>query len=50
MRDQASEHLDRAVALVDGLGPTRSRAEVLVDLANYLSMARDHARTIAAAT
>ena len=50
MRHQASEHLDRAVALVDGLGPTRSRAEVLVDLANYLSLARDHARTIAAAT
>jgi class 3 adenylate cyclase/tetratricopeptide (TPR) repeat protein len=50
MRHRASEHLDRAVALVDGLGPTRSRAEVLVDLANYLSLARDHARTIAAAT
>jgi class 3 adenylate cyclase/tetratricopeptide (TPR) repeat protein len=49
MRHRAFEHLDRAVALVDGLGPTRSRAEVLVDLANYLSLARDHARTIAAA-
>jgi class 3 adenylate cyclase/tetratricopeptide (TPR) repeat protein len=49
-RHQAFEHLDRAVALVDGLGATRSRAEVLVDLANYLSMAREHERTIAAAT
>jgi class 3 adenylate cyclase/tetratricopeptide (TPR) repeat protein len=50
LRHRVFEHLDRAVALVDGLGPTRSRAEVLVDLANYLSMAREHERTIAAAT
>jgi class 3 adenylate cyclase/tetratricopeptide (TPR) repeat protein len=49
-RDGVFEHLDRAVALVDELGATRSRAEVLVDLANYLSMATEHERTIAAAT
>jgi class 3 adenylate cyclase/tetratricopeptide (TPR) repeat protein len=49
-RDGVFEHIGRALELVDGLGPTRSRAEVLVDLANYLSMAREHQRTIAAAT
>jgi class 3 adenylate cyclase/tetratricopeptide (TPR) repeat protein len=49
-RDQVAGHLDRAVALVEGLGPTRSKAEVLVDLANYLSIAREDERTIAAAT
>jgi class 3 adenylate cyclase/tetratricopeptide (TPR) repeat protein len=49
-RDGVFEHIGRALELVDELGPTRSRAEVLVDLANYLSMAREHDRTIAAAT
>ncbi len=49
-RDGVFEHIGRALELVDELGPTRSRAEVLVDLANYLSMAREHQRTIAAAT
>jgi tetratricopeptide (TPR) repeat protein len=47
--DLVWQHLDRAVALVRELGPTPSKAEVLVDLANYLSMARDHERTIATA-
>ena len=50
LRDVVFEHLERAIALVDGLGPTSARAEVFADLANYLSMARDHDRTIAAAT
>jgi class 3 adenylate cyclase/tetratricopeptide (TPR) repeat protein len=49
-RDQYFEHLDHAAALVNDLGPSRSKAEVLVDLANHLAMARDHERTIAAAT
>ena len=49
-RDRVSEHLDRAVALVAGVGPTRSKAEVLVDLANHLVVARDDERAIAAAT
>jgi class 3 adenylate cyclase/tetratricopeptide (TPR) repeat protein len=49
-RDQYQEHLESAVALVEGLGPTRSKAEVLVDYANYLSFTCDHDRTTAAAT
>ena len=49
-RDQVAEHLDRVVGLVETLGPTRSKAEVLVDLANYLSIATEHERTITAAT
>jgi class 3 adenylate cyclase/tetratricopeptide (TPR) repeat protein len=49
-RDGVFDHIGRALELVDGLGPSRSRAEVLVDLANYLSMAREHEQTIAAAT
>jgi tetratricopeptide (TPR) repeat protein len=49
-RDQYHEHLESAVGLVNGLGPTRSKAEVLVDYANYLSIACDHDRTTAAAT
>jgi class 3 adenylate cyclase/tetratricopeptide (TPR) repeat protein len=49
-RDRLAEHLDRAVALVDALGPSRSKAEVLVDLANHLAIAREDERAIAAAT
>jgi tetratricopeptide (TPR) repeat protein len=49
-RDQVARHLERAVALVDGLGPTRSKAEVLVSHANYLSIAREHERAIATAS
>jgi class 3 adenylate cyclase/tetratricopeptide (TPR) repeat protein len=49
-RDLVAGHLDRAVALISGLGPSRSKAEVLVDLANYLSIAREDERAIAAAT
>jgi class 3 adenylate cyclase/tetratricopeptide (TPR) repeat protein len=49
-RDRLAEHLDRAVALVAGLGPSQSKAEVLVDLANYLAIAREDERAIAAAT
>jgi class 3 adenylate cyclase/tetratricopeptide (TPR) repeat protein len=49
-RDRVFEHLERAIALVEDMGPTRARAEVYADLANYLSMARDHERTIAAAS
>jgi class 3 adenylate cyclase len=49
-RDQYFGHLDQAAALVSDLGPSRAKAEVLVDLANHLAMARDHERTIAAAT
>jgi tetratricopeptide (TPR) repeat protein len=48
-RDRLAEHLDRAVALVDALGPSRSKAEVLVDLANHLAIAREDERAIAAA-
>jgi predicted ATPase/class 3 adenylate cyclase len=49
-RDRLAEHLDRAVALVEGLGPSQAKAEVLVDLANYLAIAREDERAIAAAT
>ena len=49
-RDQYFGHLDRAAALVSDLGPSRAKAEVLVDLANHLAMARNHERTIAEAT
>ena len=49
-RERVAEHLERAVRLVEELGPTPSKAEVLVDLANYLSIAREHERAIAAAT
>jgi class 3 adenylate cyclase/tetratricopeptide (TPR) repeat protein len=49
-RERVAEHLDRAVHLVEDLGPMPSKADVLVDLANYLSIAREHERAIAAAT
>jgi class 3 adenylate cyclase/tetratricopeptide (TPR) repeat protein len=49
-RDRLAEHLDRAVGLVEGLGPSRAKAEVLVDLANHLAIAREDERAIAAAT
>jgi class 3 adenylate cyclase/tetratricopeptide (TPR) repeat protein len=49
-RDRLAEHLDRAVALVEPLGPSQSKAEVLVDLANHLSIAREHEQATAAAT
>jgi class 3 adenylate cyclase/tetratricopeptide (TPR) repeat protein len=49
-RERLAEHLDRAVALVEGLGSSRSKAEVLVDLANHLSIAREHEQATAAAT
>ena len=45
-----SEHLDRAAELVTGLGPSRSKAEVLVDLANSLALATERDRSLAAAT
>jgi tetratricopeptide (TPR) repeat protein len=41
-------HMDRAMTLVDGLGRSASKAEVLVDLAIMLSLERDHERTLAA--
>lgn len=47
---EVDEHLNHAVLLVDGLEPTRAKGEVLVDLANYLSMACDHERTVSTAT
>ena len=50
LRDQYFAHLDEAAALVSDLGPSRAKAEVLVDLANHLAMARNHERTIATAT
>jgi class 3 adenylate cyclase/tetratricopeptide (TPR) repeat protein len=49
-RDRLAEHLDRAVSLVDALGPSQSKAEVLVDMANHLVIAREDERAIAAAT
>jgi class 3 adenylate cyclase/tetratricopeptide (TPR) repeat protein len=49
-RERLAEHLDRAVALVDPLGPSQSKAEVLVDYANHLAIAREDERAIAAAT
>ena len=49
-RERLAEHLDRAVALVDALGPSQSKAEVLVDMANHLAIARDDERAMAAAT
>ena len=47
---EMTEHIDRAVALVADVGPTRSRLEVLVDLANILSSTRDHERTLEVAS
>jgi class 3 adenylate cyclase/tetratricopeptide (TPR) repeat protein len=47
--DLFSEHLDRAASLVDSLGPSRAKAEVLVDVANRQSMGGQHDKTIAAA-
>jgi tetratricopeptide (TPR) repeat protein len=47
--DRFSEHLHRAAGLVDGLGPSRSKAEVLVDVATHQSVAGQHDRAIAAA-
>jgi tetratricopeptide (TPR) repeat protein len=49
-REEVAGHLERAAALVANLGPTRSKAEVLVDLANHLAIARDDERAIATAT
>jgi class 3 adenylate cyclase len=48
--DQVRQHLDRTVVLVEGLDPSQSKAEVLVDLANYFSLTREHGLTIGAAT
>jgi class 3 adenylate cyclase/tetratricopeptide (TPR) repeat protein len=47
---EMTEHIDRAVALVADVGPTRSRLEVLVDLANILSSTRDHDRALQVAS
>lgn len=49
-REEVAGHLERAAALVADLGPTRSKAEVLVDLANHLAIARDDERAIRVAT
>jgi class 3 adenylate cyclase len=48
-RAELEAHLDRAVALVRDSGPSASKAEVLVDVANMRSMARQHEQTVAAA-
>ncbi len=47
-RDAVSQHCERAAALVAGLGPSRSKAEVFVDLANYLALATERDRALAA--
>jgi class 3 adenylate cyclase/tetratricopeptide (TPR) repeat protein len=49
-REEVAGHLERAAALVADLGPTGSKAEVLVDLANHLAIAREDERAIAVAT
>jgi class 3 adenylate cyclase len=49
-REQVQQHLDRTVVLVESLEASQSKAEVLVDLANYFSLAREHDKTIGAAT
>jgi class 3 adenylate cyclase/tetratricopeptide (TPR) repeat protein len=49
-RDLVAEHLERAVGLVEGLGPTRSKADVLVGMATHLSTATEHERTIVVAS
>jgi class 3 adenylate cyclase/tetratricopeptide (TPR) repeat protein len=43
------EHAHRALALVEGLGASRSRIEVLLDLAVFLSLASEQERAIALA-
>jgi tetratricopeptide (TPR) repeat protein len=48
--EAVTTHIERAVALVADEGPTRSRLEVLVDLANILSSAREHERTLVVAS
>ena len=47
-RDELDAHLDRAMALVGASGPSASKAEVLVDVANIRSMARQHEQTVVA--
>jgi class 3 adenylate cyclase len=47
-REEELQHLERAEAMVEGLGPSRSKAQVLADLANSFSRARAHARTMSA--
>jgi class 3 adenylate cyclase/tetratricopeptide (TPR) repeat protein len=49
-REGVAEHLNRAADLVAALGPTRSKADVLIDVANWLALAREHDQTIAVAT
>jgi class 3 adenylate cyclase len=48
-RDGASAHLECAAELVGGLGPSRAKADVLLDLATHLSTATEHERTISVA-
>jgi class 3 adenylate cyclase len=43
-RRRMFEHLEAAAALVEGLGPSRSKAEVLVDLAGGLVVADEYER------
>jgi class 3 adenylate cyclase/tetratricopeptide (TPR) repeat protein len=48
--DRVSEHFERAVALVSGLGPTQAKADVLVEYANHQDVAGERALAIGPAT
>ena len=48
--DLAAEHFDRAADLVADLDPSRSKAEVLVDVANYHALASELEQVVRAAT
>jgi class 3 adenylate cyclase len=49
-QERVFEHAYRAKALVDDLGPSRSKAYVLLDLANLLGLAAEHDQAIDLAT
>jgi class 3 adenylate cyclase/tetratricopeptide (TPR) repeat protein len=48
-QDSVFAHVERAVELVGSVGPSRSKAEVLLDLAGALAVANDPERAIAIA-
>jgi class 3 adenylate cyclase/tetratricopeptide (TPR) repeat protein len=48
-RERMFTHLEAAAGLVDGLGPSRSKAEVLVDLAGALAVADEFEQALSVA-
>jgi class 3 adenylate cyclase/tetratricopeptide (TPR) repeat protein len=45
-RDRAQPHFDRAAALIEGAGPSRSRAEVLVELGRFAMLDDQDAKAV----